>query len=500
MSYEVLARRRRPAKLDEVVGQGHVLRPLRHALETRRMPQAILLSGMRGVGKTSLGRILARCLNCEKGPTADPCGECSPCKEILENRHMDLLELDAASNTQVEKIRELLESTIYQPAQGRYRLYLMDEAHMLSNHSFNALLKTLEEPPEHVFFLLATTEPDKLPRTVVSRCLQFHLRALGMDTLREVLTGALQEDGVECDQASLDLLARAAGGSARDALTLCEQAVAHGGGKLQESQVAEMLGMLDPQVMEALLGAIVRADGPALSELLRQISARDLNCEEALDALLRLLHRISVRQQLGEHAGEGSETEVRLAGEVPPEQVQLLYQVALHGRSDLPLAPDPMVGFEMTVLRMMAFVPASMVEGGERRRWGQTRALRQPPPPPPLNPKPRPRKPRRPRLPDLRHSLHSRPSHRRRPLLKRPKMPNVPNGAAPGAPHANGTAPAAEGMQTARQRQRQGAAAGALAGPRPSSGKGVSGPGQGGRFPQGLSPGAGAARDPAPAR
>ena len=310
MSYEVLARRRRPQSFEEMVGQEHVLRPLQHALTTGNVPQAILFSGGRGIGKTTLARVLTRCLNCEKGVSPKPCGECSNCQEIVQGRHLDLTEVDAASRTQVDEMRNLLETTHYVPAKGKFRVYLIDEVHMLSTHSFNALLKTLEEPPGHVVFLLATTDPEKIPRTVISRCLQFHLKALSLVQLRHLLTTTLTDEKTEFDSQSIDLLARAATGSARDALTLAEQAIAHGGGALRGTEVAAMLGSLDPKVVVKLLRAIASESGGTALDLLQSIAQRDLEPSSVLEAIQRKLHSVAVTQVVpdaGQRRGRGGQ-------------------------------------------------------------------------------------------------------------------------------------------------------------------------------------------------
>ncbi len=359
MSYQVLARKWRPRRFEEVVGQGHVLKALANALDSGRLHHAYLFTGTRGVGKTTLARIFAKALNCEQGVSSRPCGECSACCEVDEGRFVDLIEVDAASRTRVDETRELLDNVQYAPARGRYKVYLIDEVHMFSGHSFNALLKTLEEPPPHVKFLLATTDPKRLPITVLSRCLQFNLKRLGPAQIERHLAELMQKEGVEHDAASLRLVARAADGSLRDALSLLDQAIAHGGGSLREAEVALMLGTIDPAQALVLLERLAAEDGPGLLGAIDAVAEFQPDWEALLGDLIEALQRIAVLQVAGARQGEEEPPELAaLAQRMEPEQLQLLYQIALIGRRDLPLAPDPRAGFEMVLLRMLAFQPA----------------------------------------------------------------------------------------------------------------------------------------------
>ncbi len=362
MSYLVLARKWRPKNFAETVGQTHVSRALTNALEQGRLHHAYLFSGTRGVGKTTIARILAKCLNCEKGVTAEPCGGCDACVAIDEGRFVDLIEVDAASRTKVDDTRELLDNVQYRPASGRYKVYLIDEVHMLSKHSFNALLKTLEEPPPHVKFLLATTEPDRLPVTVLSRCLQFNLKRLTPQMIRDRLEFICGEEGVEADADSLALLARAADGSMRDSLSLLDQAIGYCGGKVDVESVRTMLGTVDRQHVQRLLALLAAGDAAGLLQAIADIDEQFPNYEALLDDLALKLHRIALHQVVGD-AGVGDELEAQeigqLAAALEPEDVQLYYQTALMGRRDLHLSPDPRSGTEMTLLRMLAFRPAS---------------------------------------------------------------------------------------------------------------------------------------------
>ena len=365
MSYEVLARKWRPRTFEEMVGQEHVLRALINALDSDRLHHAFLFTGTRGVGKTTIARILAKSLNCEQGVSSTPCGECSACREIDEGRFIDLIEVDAASRTKVEDTRELLENVQYAPTRGRYKVYLVDEVHMLSNHSFNALLKTLEEPPPHVKFLLATTDPQKLPVTVLSRCLQFNLKRLPQEKIASHLEKVLGAEQIRFEKGALRLLARAADGSMRDALSLLDQAIAHGGGALQEATVGEMLGTIDQGRVRALIRHLAADDGEALLQEAGLLSEQGADFLGVLAELLSLLHRIAVLQTVGEMGEEPEEEKAlsELARLLSPEDTQLFYQIALLGRRDLPLAPDPRSGFEMILLRMLAFRPVDPSAG-----------------------------------------------------------------------------------------------------------------------------------------
>ncbi|ARJ40833.1 DNA polymerase III subunit gamma/tau [Pantoea alhagi] len=361
MSYQVLARKWRPQAFSDVVGQEHVLTALANGLSLGRIHHAYLFSGTRGVGKTTIARLLAKGLNCETGITATPCGVCDNCREIEQGRFVDLIEIDAASRTKVEDTRDLLDNVQYAPARGRFKVYLIDEVHMLSRHSFNALLKTLEEPPAHVKFLLATTDPQKLPVTILSRCLQFHLKALDVDQIRQQLEYVLEQENITAELRALQLLARAADGSMRDALSLADQAIASGEGQVTTESVAAMLGTLDDEQPLALIEALAAADGQQTMSLLQQAASRGVEWEALLVEMLRLLHRIAMIQLLPSALSEeyaAVEQRLReLARVVPPADVQLYYQTILMGRKELPLAPDRRMGVEMTLLRALAFHP-----------------------------------------------------------------------------------------------------------------------------------------------
>ncbi|MDP6531677.1 MAG: DNA polymerase III subunit gamma/tau [Arenicellales bacterium] len=364
MSYQALARKWRPRHFADVVGQDHVVSALTSALDQNRVHHAFLFTGTRGVGKTTLARLLAKALNCQAGPdpTAEPCGECSVCSAVDEGRFIDLLEVDAASRTRVDDTREILDNVQYAPTQGRYKVYLIDEVHMLSGHSFNALLKTLEEPPPHVKFLLATTDPQKLPPTILSRCLQFNLRALQVDEISGQLEKILQAEGLEFDEQGLATLARAAAGSMRDALSLLDQGIAFGNGRVTADEVRDMLGMIERRHVEILLRALAAKDAVTVIETIADMALRALDYMAALDDLLLVLHDVSLYQVAPDAArAKEADTElvVELAGAMPEEDVQLYYQIGLLGKRDLPLAPDAASGFEMTLLRMLTFSPES---------------------------------------------------------------------------------------------------------------------------------------------
>jgi len=355
MSYQVLARKWRPRDFASLVGQEHVVRALRHALEHKRLHHAYLFAGTRGVGKTTLARILAKCLNCETGVTAQPCNKCSACAEIDAGRFVDLLEVDAATNTKVDEMRQLLETAQYAPTRGRFKVYVIDEAHQLSGHAFNAMLKTLEEPPEHIKFILATTEPDKIPVTVLSRCLQFNLKQMPPDAIVEHLGKVLAAEGISCDAEALPLIARAAAGSMRDALSLLDQAIAHGGGQVAAASVADMLGTIGQGHLLRLVEAVAAGDAAAAVKIADEMQARSLSFDSALAGLASLFLRIAMAQSLSGAAEDAAVA--ALAGRIDAESVQLWYQIALQGREDLPLAPDEHAGFVMTVLRLLAFRP-----------------------------------------------------------------------------------------------------------------------------------------------
>jgi len=361
MSYVVLARKWRPKKFAEMVGQEHVLRALGHALDSGKVHHAFLFTGTRGVGKTTVARILAKSLNCEVGVSANPCGICAACREIDEGRFVDLIEVDAASRTKVDDTREMLDNVQYAPTRGRYKVYLIDEVHMLSNHSFNALLKTLEEPPPHVKFLLATTDPQKLPATVLSRCLQFSLKRLSAGLIGERLKFIVGAEQLEHEPAALALLARAAEGSLRDALSLLDQLIAFGGGSLNEANARAMLGTIDRGHVVRIVAALASGDGSALLAEVAELDRDAPDYDRALVELATFLQRIAIVQIVPDAAPQDEEFDgadlVRLAGALRPEDVQLYYQIALGGRRDLAMAPEPRLGFEMTLLRMLAFRP-----------------------------------------------------------------------------------------------------------------------------------------------
>ncbi|QQG29677.1 DNA polymerase III subunit gamma/tau [Pectobacterium carotovorum] len=365
MSYQVLARKWRPQTFAHVVGQEHVLTALANGLSLGRIHHAYLFSGTRGVGKTSIARLLAKGLNCEQGVTATPCGQCDNCREIEQGRFVDLIEIDAASRTKVEDTRDLLDNVQYAPARGRFKVYLIDEVHMLSRHSFNALLKTLEEPPPHVKFLLATTDPQKLPVTILSRCLQFHLKALDAEQIRAHLEQVLQAENLVSEPRALQLLARAADGSLRDALSLTDQAIAMGQGQVTTASVSQMLGTLDDEQPLALIEALAKGDGAQVMSLLDQVAARGVDWESLLVETQTLLHRIAMVQLLPAALGDdyaAVEARMRdLARALPPAEVQLYYQTMLIGRKELPFAPDRRMGVEMTLLRALAFHPSQII-------------------------------------------------------------------------------------------------------------------------------------------
>jgi DNA polymerase-3 subunit gamma/tau len=362
MSYQVLARKWRPRNFHEMVGQEHVLRALVNALDHDRLHHAYLFTGTRGVGKTTIARILAKSLNCDKGVTSEPCGVCSACTEIDAGRFVDLIEVDAASRTKVDETRELLENVQYAPSRGRYKVYLIDEVHMFSNHSFNALLKTLEEPPPHVKFLLATTDPQKLPVTILSRCLQFNLKRLPLDRITAHLEDVLGREQIEAEAPALKLLGRAADGSMRDALSLLDQAIAYGGGVVREADVRAMLGTLEHDHVLRLLRALAAGDAAAVLAAVEQAAQQVPDFAGLLAELLTLLQQVALAQAVPEALDDSldqREAVLELAQALAPEDVQLYYQIGLIGRRDLPLAPDARGGLEMVLLRMLAFRPAA---------------------------------------------------------------------------------------------------------------------------------------------
>ncbi|MGB1309917.1 MAG: DNA polymerase III subunit gamma/tau [Leucothrix sp.] len=356
MSYQVLARKWRPQNFKEMVGQQHVLRGLINALDNDRLHHAYLFTGTRGVGKTTVARILAKCLNCETGVTSEPCGTCGACQEIATGRFVDLIEVDAASRTKVEDTRELLDNVQYAPTHGRFKVYLIDEVHMLSGHSFNALLKTLEEPPAHVKFLFATTDPQKLPVTILSRCLQFNLKRMTLDMISGHLKHLLQAENMSGEEESIRLLSRAADGSMRDALSLMDQAIAFGNGSLVLSDVQEMLGSIANDPLIALIRMIAAGDGAGVIHKVEDMAGVTPDFAAATDALIAMLHQLAVLQVV-QGADEDDDNLRELAQQLSKEDVQLYYQIAINGRRDLSLAPDPRSGFEMLLLRMLAFRP-----------------------------------------------------------------------------------------------------------------------------------------------
>jgi len=368
MSYQVLARKWRPKVFSELVGQEHVVRALSHALDSGRMHHAYLFTGTRGVGKTTIARIFAKSLNCARGQSSQPCGECAVCTAVDAGRFVDLIEIDAASNTGVDDVREVIENAQYAPSRGRFKVYLIDEVHMLSRNAFNALLKTLEEPPEHVKFLLATTDPQKLPVTVLSRCLKFSLKRLLPDQIARQMRMILAAEGVKFEDDAIIELARGADGSLRDGLSLLDQAIAHGGGELRADDVRAMLGTIAGSEVGALLEALAAGDGNALLAEADRVAALAPDFGGVLDQLGGTLHRIQLRQLVPDFSAEGATDDARiamLARRIDPEDVQLWYQFALNGRRELPYAPDPRSGFEMTLLRMLGFGSAAGTGTGD---------------------------------------------------------------------------------------------------------------------------------------
>jgi len=369
MSYLVLARKWRPKKFSEMVGQEHVLRALANALDSGKVHHAFLFTGTRGVGKTTIARILAKSLNCEKGVSSNPCGVCSACREIDEGRFVDLIEVDAASRTKVDDTRELLDNVQYAPTRARYKVYLIDEVHMLSNHSFNALLKTLEEPPPHVKFLLATTDPQKLPMTVLSRCLQFSLKRLSAALIAQRMAFIAEAESIKYEPAAFSLVARAADGSMRDALSLLDQLIAFSGSDLSETNARAMLGSIDRSHVFNILEALARGDGSRVLALVADLDRSAPDYDRALIELAATLQRVAILQVVPATEFEAGETDAaaitRLAGALKAEDVQLYYQIALGGRRDLPMSPDPRLGFEMTLLRMLAFRPGEQLQAAD---------------------------------------------------------------------------------------------------------------------------------------
>ena len=382
MSYQVLARKWRPRVFEEIVGQPHVVTALVNALETKRLHHAYLFTGTRGVGKTTLARILAKAINCETGITAKPCGKCRACTEIDAGRFVDLLEVDAATNTKVDEMRDLLDTAQYMPAAGRFKVYIIDEVHMLSRHAFNSMLKTLEEPPEHVKFILATTDPQRLPVTILSRCLQFNLKPLAPPLIAGHLKHVLTAEGVAFEEPALLHLAKAAAGSLRDSLSLLDQAIAHGGGKVSAAQVAQMLGSLGGDLVWPLLDRIVEADGKGTIAEAERIAQRSLSLDTALEDLASLLHRIALAQAGASPAEDDADAPriEAMAKRLDAGHLQVMYQIAVLGRRDLALAPDEFAGFTMALLRMLSFAQPSMEPRATRNepaaRWQSPAAAR----------------------------------------------------------------------------------------------------------------------------
>ena len=361
MTYQVLARKWRPRVFEEIVGQPHVVTALANALDSQRLHHAYLFTGTRGVGKTTLARILAKAINCETGITSKPCGKCRACIDIDSGRFVDLLEVDAATNTKVDEMRELLDSAQYMPVSGRFKVYIIDEVHMLSRHAFNSMLKTLEEPPEHVKFILATTDPQRVPVTILSRCLQFNLKPLSPPLIAGHLKHVLTDEKIPFEELALAQLAKAASGSLRDSLSLLDQAIAHGGGKVATAQVAEMLGSLGGDLVWPLLERIVEGDGKGAIDEAERIASRSISFDTALEDLAAILHRVALAQAGAFPAADDPDAQrvTGMALRLDTGRVQVMYQIALLGRRDLSLAPDEFAGFTMALLRMLSFVDAS---------------------------------------------------------------------------------------------------------------------------------------------
>jgi DNA polymerase-3 subunit gamma/tau len=366
MSYQVLARKWRPRTFSDLVGQQHVVQALVNGLDQDRVHHAFLLTGTRGVGKTTIARILAKCLNCEAGVSSKPCGKCSSCTDVDDGRFVDMLEIDAASKTKVDDTRELLETVQYTPSRGRFKVYIIDEVHMLSGHSFNALLKTLEEPPPHVKFVLATTDPQKLPITILSRCLRFSLTRLLPDQIRDRLAMILKAESVEAEDSAIMRIARAADGSMRDGLSLLDQAIAFGGGSLTDDDVASMLGSIDHAHIANIMAALVAGDGNTILDVVNELSLQSRRLESVLDELAQAMHRIVLIHSAPDFRDPERpdwDALVESAGQITPEDAQLYYQIAINGSRDLGIAPDPRTGLEMTLMRMLAFRPVEADSG-----------------------------------------------------------------------------------------------------------------------------------------
>ena len=361
MSYEVLARKWRPKSFETLIGQDNTVQALSNALDNDRLHHAYLFTGTRGVGKTSLARILAKSLNCEQSVSSKPCQNCSTCNDIDKGRFIDLIEVDAASNTQVDNMRELLENSQYAPTSGRFKVYIIDEVHMLSKSAFNAMLKTLEEPPSHVKFILATTDPKKVPVTVISRCLQFNLKQMTAENISRHLKKILKEEKINAEEDSIEIIAKAAHGSMRDALSILDQAIAHSGGDISTQKIISMLGTIDDIFLVSILNALVKNKGERMMELAKEMNEKSVSFDLALEELARLIHKISIHQIIPDILNNSSLNEEikNLSSLFTAESLQLSYQIVINGRRDLHLAPDPLTGFNMTLLRMLAFYPSS---------------------------------------------------------------------------------------------------------------------------------------------
>jgi len=361
MSYEVLARKWRPKSFEALVGQDNTVQALTNALDKDRLHHAYLFTGTRGVGKTTLARILAKSLNCEESISSKPCQNCATCKDIDKGRYIDLIEVDAASNTQVDSMRSLLENAQYAPTSGRFKVYIIDEVHMLSKSAFNAMLKTLEEPPSHVKFILATTDPKKIPITVISRCLQFNLKQMTAEDIFDYLQNILKEEKITADDESIEIIAKAAHGSMRDALSILDQAIAYSGDKISSKKIISMLGTIDDTFLSSILNSLAEADGVNIMKLSKEMNEKSISFDLVLEELARLIHKISMHQIIPDSFNNVSVNEEikKLSALFTPESLQLNYQIVVNGRRDLHLAPDPITGFNMTLLRMLAFYPST---------------------------------------------------------------------------------------------------------------------------------------------